>query len=137
PTGLKQKSRLLCGNWQEMLPPKDVCWSIWPKWSFLVAPGSPSLAPGASPILPDPLPEGDGGMSFSREAEDEDLVLDPQSGTTGPAFDASVLATTEEQAHFHRNLAAVTAVLAGMGVLWSCEGLWDGYLHPFASGASD
>ena len=79
------------------------------------------LAPGTPPILPDPLPcellgpvEGD--ASFPREAEDEDLVLDPHLGITGPTFDASTLATTEEQAHFHRNLAAVTAVLAGRGI---------------------
>jgi transposase len=58
----------------------------------------------------------EGAPSFPQETEAEDLVLDPQSGITGPTFDASVLATTEEQAHFHRNLAAVTAVLAGMGV---------------------
>jgi transposase len=78
------------------------------------------LAPGASPILPDPLPSElipmEGDPSFPQETEAEDLALDPQPGITGPTFDASVLATTEEQAHFHRNLAAVTAVLAGMGV---------------------
>jgi len=78
------------------------------------------LAPGTSPILPDPLPSEllpvAGPASFPREAQDEDLMLDPQIGITGPTFDASVLATTQEQAHFHRNLAAVTAVLAGMGI---------------------
>jgi transposase len=78
------------------------------------------LAPGTSPILPDSLPSElmlvEGDPSFPQETEAEDLALDPQSGITGPTFDASVLATTEEQAHFHRNLAAVTAVLAGMGV---------------------
>ncbi len=78
------------------------------------------LAPGTSPILPDPLPselsDVEGDASLTLEAEAEDLVLDPQLGITGPTFDASVLATTEEQAHFHRNLAAVTVVLAGMGV---------------------
>jgi helix-turn-helix, Psq domain len=77
------------------------------------------LAPGTSPILPDPLPSElmlvESDTSFPQETETEDLALDPQSGITGPTFDASVLATTEEQAHFHRNLAAVTAVLAGMG----------------------
>ncbi len=79
------------------------------------------LAPDTPPILPELLPsellalvEDD---AFSpREAEAEDLVLDPQLGITSPTFDASTLATTQEQAHFHRNLAAVTAVLAGMGV---------------------
>src|SRR5260221_4049263 len=78
------------------------------------------LAPGTSPVLPDPLPselsEGEASASFPREAQDEDLVLDAQVGVPGPTFDASVLATTQEQAHFHRNLAAVTAVLAGMGI---------------------
>ncbi len=79
------------------------------------------LAPGASPILPDPLPSElicseEGTVSLTLEIEDEDLVLDSPVGITGPTFDASVLATTEEQAHFHRNLAAVTAVLAGMGI---------------------
>ncbi len=79
------------------------------------------LAADTSPILPDPLPSEligpvAGDASFPPEAEDEDLVLDPHVGITGPTFDASVLATTEEQAHFHRNLAAVTAVLAGMGI---------------------
>src|SRR6266566_5943643 len=78
------------------------------------------LAPGTSPILPDPLPSElmpvADPASFPREAQDEDLILDPQMGITGPTFDASVLATTQEQAHFHRNLAAVTAVLARMGI---------------------
>src|SRR6266702_4363670 len=78
------------------------------------------LPPGTSPILPDPLPNAlmlvEGDTSLPQETEAEDLTLDPQSGITGPAFAASVLATTEEQAHFHRNLAAVNAVLAGMGV---------------------
>jgi len=79
------------------------------------------LAPGTPPILPDPLPSEllgpvEGDASFPRQAEDEDLVLDPQLGITGSTFDASTLATTQEQAHFHRNLAAVTAVLAGMGI---------------------
>lgn len=45
-----------------------------------------------------------------------DLALDPRVGIPGPTFDASVLATTDEQILFNRNLAAVTAVLAGMGV---------------------
>jgi transposase len=78
------------------------------------------LAPGTPPILPDPLPSElmpeESDSSFTQETEPEDLPLDPQSGITGPTFDASVLATTEAPAHFHRNLAAVTAVLAGMGV---------------------
>ena len=76
------------------------------------------LAPGIPPILPDPLPhalEETGVVDIaSSEGLDEDLVLDPLVGIPGPTFDASVLATAEEQARFHRNLAAVTAVLAGM-----------------------
>ena len=78
------------------------------------------LAPGRSPILPDPLPSEleETGLvaSASSQGSDEDLVLDPHVGIPGPTFDASVLATAEEQARFHRNLAAVTAVLAGMRV---------------------
>src|SRR5258708_20532420 len=42
------------------------------------------LAPGTSPVLPDPLPselsEGEASASFPREAQDEDLVLDAQFG---------------------------------------------------------
>src|SRR5258708_5605302 len=76
------------------------------------------LAPGTSPILPDPLPselsEVEDNASFPREAQDEDLVLDPQVGVPGPTFDASVLATTQEQAHFHRNLAAAPSLLSGL-----------------------
>jgi hypothetical protein len=76
------------------------------------------LEPGIPPILPDPLPnalEETGLVDIaSSEGSDEDLVLDPLGGIPGPTFDASVLATAEEQAGFHRNLAAVTAVLAGM-----------------------
>ena len=46
---------------------------------------------------------------------EEDLLLDPRVGIPGPTFDASVLPTTQEQILFNRHLAAVTAVLAGMG----------------------
>jgi len=78
------------------------------------------LAPGSSPILPDPLPselEATGLLDIaSPQGSDGDLVLDPHVGLPGPTFDASVLTTAEEQARFHRNLAAVTAVLAGMSV---------------------
>ncbi len=78
------------------------------------------LAPGRSPILPDPLPseleETGWGERASSQGSDEDPVLHPHVGIPGPTFDASVLATAEEQARFHRNLAAVTAVLAGMRV---------------------
>ena len=78
------------------------------------------LHPSAAPILPDPLPselEETGLIDLaSSQGSDEDLALDPHVGIPGPTFDASVLATAEEQARFHRNLAAVTAVLAGMKV---------------------
>ena len=78
------------------------------------------LEPGSPPILPDPLPSSLEEVAFdspSPESSSEgDLALDPRVGIPGPTFDASVLATTEEQILFNRNLAAVTAVLAGMGV---------------------
>ena len=78
------------------------------------------LAPGRAPILPDPLPselEETGWVeSASSHGSDEDLVLHPHVGIPGPTFDASVLATPKAQARFHRNLAAVTAVLAGMRI---------------------
>ena len=50
------------------------------------------------------------------EGSNEDQGLNPHVQIPGPTFDASWLSTTEEQARFHRNLAAVTAVLAGMKV---------------------
>ena len=78
------------------------------------------LEPGSSPILPDPLPssleEVDFDTPFPQQADEGDVVLDPRVGIPGPTFDASVLASTEEQILFNRHLAAVTAVLAGMGV---------------------
>ena len=70
--------------------------------------------------MPDPLPSSLEDVTFdspSPESSSEgDLVLDPRVGIPGPTFDASVLPTTQEQVLFNRNLAAVTAVLAGMGV---------------------
>ncbi len=78
------------------------------------------LEPGSCPILPEPLPSSLEDVGFDtvlpKQADEGDLCLDPHVGIPGPTFDASVLATAEEQAHFHRNLAAVTAVLAGMSV---------------------
>ena len=79
------------------------------------------LEPHAPPILPDPLPsqlleaEPEPGL-FAHEQKDEDEVLDLRDGLPGPTFDASVLANAEHQALFHRNLAAVTAVLSGRGI---------------------
>src|SRR5712692_6181405 len=78
------------------------------------------LEPDSPPILPDPLPSSLEEVEFdslSQEPSSEgDVVLDPRVGIPGPTFDASVLPTTEEQILFNRHLAAVTAVLAGMGV---------------------
>ena len=78
------------------------------------------LEPGTPPILPDPLPscleEVEFDTLFSEPSSEGDVVLDPRVGIPGPPFDASVLPTTQEQVLFNRNLAAVTAVLAGMGV---------------------
>jgi transposase len=78
------------------------------------------LRPGTPPLLPDPLPNALEEVGWEdaslRTDDDEDITLDPRVGLPGPTFDASVLATTEQQALFHRNLAAVTAVLTGMRV---------------------
>src|SRR5712692_10150013 len=78
------------------------------------------LEPGSCPILPEPLPSSLEDVGFdavlTKQADEGDLSLDPYVGIPGPTFDASVLATAEEQARFHRNLAAVTAVLTGMSV---------------------
>jgi transposase len=80
------------------------------------------LEPGSPPILPDPLPSTLEDVPFespfpeSSSDSEGNLALDHRVGIPGPTFDASVLATTEEQILFNRNLAAVTAVLAGMGV---------------------
>jgi transposase len=78
------------------------------------------LSPGSCPLLPEALPssleEAGFDLVLSRQADEGDLSLDPSVGLPGLTFDASVLPTTEEQARFHRNLAAVTAVLAGMSL---------------------
>jgi transposase len=78
------------------------------------------LGPLVPPILPDLLPntlEITGEDTTSPHSyDDEGSVLDPCVGIPGPTFDASVLGTTQEQALFHRNLAAVTAVLTGTRV---------------------
>ena len=77
------------------------------------------LSPGSVPILPDPLPSSLGDVRCSDEgssqlgSESEAVVSSTEGIIAGPTFDASVLETAEEQAHFHRNLAAVTDVLAG------------------------
>ncbi len=80
------------------------------------------LGPDANPILPDPLPdeliveeEERGDLAFPCDEGDNAHEIQPGL-IPGPTFDASVLKTQEEQARFHRNLAAVTAVLSGRGV---------------------
>ena len=77
------------------------------------------LEPGSLPILPDPLPsslnaEGDTDEAMPMPGLESCEITDELQGIIpGPTFDASVLETVEEQAHFHRNLAAVTDVLTG------------------------
>jgi transposase len=77
------------------------------------------LDPTLPPILPDPLPselETPVGEDACPDPSEEDVALDHRLGIPGPTFDASGLATTERRVLFHRNLAAVTAVLTGMRV---------------------
>jgi transposase len=78
------------------------------------------LAPESCPILPEALPssleEAGFDIVLAQKADEGDLSLDPHVGIPGPTFDASALATTEDQVHFHRNLAAVQTVLAGMSL---------------------
>jgi hypothetical protein len=73
------------------------------------------LDPKIPPILPDPFPS-----TLEEEKAVDDLTLassqkeEKSAGVVpGPLFDASILETEERQAHFHRNLAAVTEVLSG------------------------
>jgi len=72
------------------------------------------------PILPEPLPssleEAGFDVVLTTQADEGDLPLDPHVGISGPTFDASQLSTSEEQVRFHRNLTAVTAVMAGMSL---------------------
>jgi len=77
------------------------------------------LDPGAPPLLPDPLPSsleepknGDDTQVFSS-LDEGDLITNEQGVIPGPPFDASHLSTAELQAHFHRNLSAVSEVLSG------------------------
>ncbi len=78
------------------------------------------LDPHTPPVLPEHLPssleetEPEADL-FPGEEHDEDRMLDLQGEIPGPTFDASVLENVEQQALFHRNLAAVTAVLSGRG----------------------
>jgi transposase len=80
------------------------------------------LEPGSVPILPDPLPSsleetrGRDEASALPSHKSEEMVSQIEGVIPGPTFDASVLETKDAQAHFHRNLAAVSAVLLGRGV---------------------
>jgi Mu transposase, C-terminal len=77
------------------------------------------LEPSAPPILPDPLPssleqaENESNEPQTVQIESGDAVLEYQGVIPGPTFDASSLEKVEDRVRFHRNLAAVTAVLAG------------------------
>ncbi len=73
------------------------------------------LDPSAPPILPDPLPSQleQAADELSAAHEDQEVALAPQGVISGPTFDASTLETAEMRDRFHRNLAAVTAVLTG------------------------
>jgi transposase len=76
------------------------------------------LNPALPPILLDTLPselQETPVEEILSETQASDQALDPRMDIPGPTFDASTLENTEEQAMFHRNLAAVKAVLAGMG----------------------
>ncbi len=78
-------------------------------------------APGTAPILPDPLPSTLEAAAPVEPTEpgpppsDDEGACEGQSGIPipRPTFDASALPTADGQARFHRNLAAVTAVLSG------------------------
>ena len=77
------------------------------------------LDKSAPPILPDPLPcsleaaDEDDEHPSDHENKGEDVPLEFQEVIAGPTFDASTLETAEARDRFHRNLAAVTAVLTG------------------------
>ena len=81
------------------------------------------LEPGSVPILPDPLPSWleeknrcSDGVSPQSSIQYEEMASQMQGVLPGPTFDASMLETKDLQAHFHRNLAAVTAVVEGRGI---------------------
>ncbi len=79
-------------------------------------------APDALPILPYPLPstlEADAPAETTEPGllpPDDEGALEIQGVIPGPTFDASALPSASAQARFHRNLAAVMAVLAGQKV---------------------
>jgi hypothetical protein len=85
------------------------------------------LAPGATLILPYPLPSTLEANSSGEPAGPRKPISDDEGGfeipaiIPGPTFDASVLSTAEEQTHFHRNLTAVLAVLSGQPLRKTAE----------------
>ncbi|NTV99998.1 MAG: helix-turn-helix domain-containing protein [Oscillochloris sp.] len=85
------------------------------------------LAPSAAPILPDPLPNNLSAPSETtdeppdtEQAPDDELLIQAPP-LPGPTFDPSVLESETARAQFTRNLTAVTAVLAGMGLRAAAE----------------
>src|SRR5260221_681500 len=80
------------------------------------------LDKGAVPILPHPLPSTLEAVELASAelhgptSDHDESPLEGREVIPGPTFDASVLETAEEQARFHRNLAAVTAVLSGQSL---------------------
>src|SRR5262249_48934133 len=74
------------------------------------------LSPEIPPLLPDPLPNALEQSKEGTTPDDEDIALDRLISVPGPTFDASTLRTPAQQKLFHRNLAAVTAVLTGTRV---------------------
>ena len=75
------------------------------------------LDPAAPPILPEPLPST---LAYDDQSSESPMELTSEKPSRvqseivpGPTFDASTLESDEERGRFYRNLAAVTAVLAG------------------------
>lgn len=75
------------------------------------------LDPSDPPILPDLLPstleQDDQSSELPMEHSSEEPAPVGAEPLSGPTFDASTLESDEERERFYRNLAAVTAVLAG------------------------
>jgi transposase len=76
------------------------------------------LDPSLPPILPDPLPGSlespvDESQPLRPFEPRDEMLREWQGLVPGPTFDAATLEDAELRARFHRNLAAVTAVLAG------------------------
>ncbi len=75
------------------------------------------LEPSAPPILPDPLPSQLEQAAEAMDDEERDgsavETLALEAIIPGPTFDASSLESAEQRDRFHRNLAAVTAILTG------------------------